>query len=185
VILLVDNYDSFTYNLRDYLLQLGKKVEVKRNDEPLASFHLNYEAVVLSPGPETPEKANNLLKIIEIYENHPLLGVCLGHQAIATYFGSKLAKAKQPVHGKIRAIFHEGDILFKDIPRIFDVVRYHSLIVEDCDYPLVTTSMSKEKEIMSFRHTEKPIFGVQYHPESILTQHGLQLLKNWLSISKI
>jgi anthranilate synthase component 2 len=185
VILLVDNYDSFTYNLRDYLLQLGKEVEVKRNDEPLNSFHANYEAVVLSPGSETPEKANNLLKIINIYQNHPVLGICLGHQAIATFFGSKIAKAKQAIHGKVREVQHQGDLLFKDVPEKFNVVRYHSLIVETCDYPLVVTSVSLENEVMSFRHQNKLIFGLQFHPESILTEYGLQVLKNWLAISKI
>ena len=185
MILLVDNYDSFTYNLRDYLLQLGKKVEVKRNDEPLNSFHLDYEAVVLSPGPETPDKANNLLEIIAIYQNHPLLGVCLGHQAIAVFFGSKIIKAQQAIHGKVRDVQHQGDALFNNIPEKFKAVRYHSLIVESCDAPLVTTSTSIENEVMSFRHRSKLIFGLQFHPESILTEYGLQLLKNWLAISKI
>ncbi len=185
MILLVDNYDSFTYNLRDYLLQLGKEVEVKRNDESLESFHTNYEAVVLSPGPETPQKANNLLKIIEIYQDYPLLGVCLGHQAIATFFGSKLVKAIQPIHGKVREVQHQGDVLFDGIPAKFNVVRYHSIVVERCDYPLVMTSESLEKEVMSFRHESKPIFGLQFHPESILTEHGLQVLQNWLAFSKI
>jgi len=147
VILLVDNYDSFTYNLRDYLLQLGKEVEVKRNDEPLHSFHTYYEAVVLSPGPETPEKANNLLEIIDLYQDLPLLGVCLGHQALAVYFGSKLVKAEKPIHGKIRTVQHNGSGLFHQIPKKFDVVRYHSLIVETCDLPLVSTSTSLSHEL--------------------------------------
>ena len=183
--MLIDNYDSFTYNLRDYLLQLGKEVEVKRNDEPLDSFHANYEGVVLSPGPETPEKAHNLLGLIDFYQNHPLLGVCLGHQAIASFFGSKVIKAKQAVHGKVREVQHNADVLFRKIPQKFNAVRYHSLVVEHCDYPLVVTSISPENEVMSFRHQDKLIFGLQFHPESILTEHGLQLLKNWLSISKI
>ena len=124
-------------------------------------------------------------KIIEIYENLPLLGVCLGHQALATYFGSKLMKAKLPIHGKIRKVKHLGDPIFHKIPESFFAVRYHSLIVQNCDYPLITTSTSVENEIMSFRHESKLIFGLQFHPESILTEYGLQLLKNWLAISKI
>lgn len=185
MILLVDNYDSFTYNLRDYLLQLGKEVEVKRNDDPLASFHLNYEGVVLSPGPETPEKANQLLQIIEIYQNLPLLGICLGHQALAVFFGSKLVKAEQPIHGKLRQVYHQGDELFNQIPEKFNVVRYHSLIVDRCIPPLKVTSISPKKEVMSLRHVEKSIFGIQFHPESVLTEYGFQLLKNWVAISKI
>lgn len=185
MILLVDNYDSFTYNLKDYLLQLGQEVEVKRNDEPLDTFHQNYDAVVLSPGPGIPQKSNNLLSIIKVYENHPLLGICLGHQALAVHFGLKLKKAIQPIHGKIRPVIHNGDELYNDIPEKFNVVRYHSLVIDKLSNPLIVNSWSESQEIMGFRHIEKLIFGIQYHPESILTEYGFQLLRNWLSICKI
>jgi anthranilate synthase/aminodeoxychorismate synthase-like glutamine amidotransferase len=181
MILLLDNFDSFTYNLQDYLSQIGLKCEVVRNDIPLEKIILkDYKAVLLSPGPGKPADAGNLLSVINYYHDKlPILGICLGHQALAAYFGATVRKANYPMHGKVSMINCYSDPIFDNIPKQINVVRYHSLITENLPPALKVLAYTSENEIMSFRHISLPIYGLQFHPEAILTEHGLQLLKNW------
>ena len=185
-ILLLDNYDSFTYNLYDYLLQTGVECRVLRNDAlPLAAFEsLAFDAIVFSPGPRRPVDAGLMLPLIEQFHRRvPMLGICLGHQAIGEFFGAKLIKAKVPMHGKTTVIRHSDHPLFKDIPVEFTVMRYHSLLLESLgDTPLRCLATTTDGEIMALEHQFLPLTGVQFHPESILTECGLQLLKNWVAM---
>ena len=184
-ILLVDNYDSFTYILYDYFLQLGSDCTVIRNDE--LSFDqvlkLDFDALVLSPGPKRPEDAGLMTELIaHFHDKKPILGICLGHQGIGEFFGAKLIKAKLPVHGKTSTLFHQNHDLFRGLPDHFKVMRYHSLLlknIEATDLEEIATTSSGEA--MAIAHKKLPIIGVQFHPESILTEHGLQMLENWLS----
>lgn len=182
MILLLDNFDSFTYNLVDYFTQLGQKVEVVRNTTPLEEIVVyKYDAVVLSPGPETPDKAGNMMDVIDYYhKTHPILGICLGHQAIGEYFGGKVIKAIKPMHGKISTIDASLSSLFLKIPPEFSVVRYHSLILSNVPNIVNVIALSKDDEIMAIEHKQLPIYGVQFHPEAILTEFGLDILKNWI-----
>ncbi|HXA02842.1 MAG TPA: aminodeoxychorismate/anthranilate synthase component II [Cytophagaceae bacterium] len=181
MILLLDNFDSFTYNLQDYLYQIGLNCEVIRNDVPIEKIILkDYQAVVFSPGPGKPEVAGNLMALIDYYHDKlPILGICLGHQALAAYFGASVRKAKYPMHGKISLITCYPDPIFNNIPDHINVVRYHSLITENLPPALKVLAHTPENEIMAFRHISLPIYGLQFHPEAILTECGLQLLKNW------
>lgn len=183
-LLLIDNFDSFTYNLVDYLSQLGANCHVVRNDVSLdAITGQPYDGVVLSPGPETPEKAGNLMEILAYYHQKlPILGVCLGHQAIGEFFGAKLGKAIRPMHGKLSTISVHPDPLWNDLPSHFQVVRYHSLILTEIAFPLKILATTAENEVMAIRHVSYPIWGVQFHPEAILTAHGLAILRNWLNV---
>lgn len=185
-ILLLDNYDSFTYNLYDYLLQTGVECRVLRNDAlPLAAFeNLEFDAIVFSPGPKRPADAGLMLPFIErFYDRIPMLGICLGHQAIGAFFGAKLVKANVPMHGKTTAIRHTGHPLFKGIPTQFTVMRYHSLLLESLDStPLNCIATTDDGEIMALEHRNLPIVGVQFHPESILTEYGLKMLRNWVGM---
>jgi anthranilate synthase/aminodeoxychorismate synthase-like glutamine amidotransferase len=183
MVLLLDNFDSFTYNLQDYLYQIGFECDVVRNDVPLREITLkDYQAVVLSPGPGKPEDAGNLIAVIDHYHDKlPMLGICLGHQAIASYFGASVKKAAIPMHGKISAIQCYPDPVFENIPAHINVVRYHSLITENLPSSLMVLAHTSESEIMAFRHISLPLYGFQFHPEAILTENGLQLLKNWYS----
>lgn len=187
-ILLLDNYDSFTYNLYDYLLQTGVACQVLRNDAlPLSDVErLDFRAIVFSPGPKRPADAGLMLPLIDRYHDRiPMLGICLGHQAIGEYFGAKLVKAKVPMHGKTTEIRHSGHPLFKDIPTRFTVMRYHSLLLESLDgTPLECLATTDDGEIMALKHNTLPLFGVQFHPESILTECGLQLLRNWVTMAQ-
>lgn len=189
MILLVDNFDSFTYNLVDYFRQLGEDVEVVRNIiDPETIEWSRYQGLVLSPGPETPEKANFLLKYLAIAEDKlPILGICLGHQAINIHFGGTLKKGKIPMHGKVSTITQTGnkDPLFLDIPEAFNVVRYHSLVIDKLAIPIHTLAETVDNEVMAIKHINKKIYGVQFHPESILTDFGLKLLDNWLKVTRI
>lgn len=182
-ILLLDNFDSFTYNLYDYLLQLGAEVMVRRNNElePEDIKSWNIEALVLSPGPCKPSEAGIMPAVIERWHKElPILGICLGHQGLAEFFGAEVLKAKLPMHGKTSFIEHDGLELFEDIPNPMEVMRYHSLIVKDLtNTPLQVTARTSEGEIMAFRHNTLPIHGVQFHPESILTPQGMDMLRNW------
>jgi len=184
-ILLVDNYDSFTYNLYDYFCQLGAICTVIRNDEyPIHAIQqMTFDGLVLSPGPKTPREAGLLMQLIEVYHRTtPILGICLGHQGIAEFFGAKLVKAILPMHGKTSMIQHTGHSLFQNIPTSFEVMRYHSLIIEGIENTnLNVIATTKTHEIMAIAHEELPLVGVQFHPESILTEYGLQLLNNWLA----
>lgn len=184
-ILLIDNYDSFTYNLYDYFLQLGVSCLVLRNDEStLADIrNLNFDALVFSPGPQKPKDAGLLMDVLNEYHDRlPILGICLGHQAIGEYFGATLTKAALPVHGKANTITHQNHPLFHDLPSQFKVMRYHSLILEHiAASPLQEIAQTEAGEIMAIAHPLLPICGVQFHPESILTEHGLAMLENWLA----
>lgn len=183
-ILLLDNYDSFTYNLYDYLLQTGSECQVLRNDAlSLAAFEqLDFQAIVFSPGPKRPADAGLMPALIErLHDRVPMLGICLGHQALGEFFGAKLVKAAIPMHGKTTEIRHNRHPLFANIPERFTVMRYHSLLLESLDgTPLECLAKTDEGEIMALAHRTLPLLGVQFHPESILTEHGLQLLKNWV-----
>jgi anthranilate synthase component 2 len=183
MVLLVDNYDSFTYNLVDYLIQLGSGIRVFRNDDPIEKItQEQYTGIVLSPGPGKPEDSGHLLKLIRYYENLlPILGICLGHQALGTYFGAGLGKAIRPMHGKFSEIEVKNDYLFKDIPSSFRVVRYHSLVLTGLNGMIEPIARSAEGEIMAIRHINRNIRGLQFHPEAVLTDFGFQILGNWVS----
>ncbi len=187
-ILLIDNYDSFTYNLKDYLLQLGAEVRVERNDTlPLEDyFELSCDAIVLSPGPQRPENAGHLMRILAYYhDKKPILGICLGHQALGLYFGAIVKRASLPVHGKTSTLNHRGHQLFVGLPATFEVMRYHSLVVENLEKtPLKVIATTTQGEVMAFSHATFPIIGLQFHPESILTEFGLEMMKNWMDAIK-
>lgn len=187
MILLIDNYDSFTYNLVDYFEQLGVQVEVIQNDTPKKQLQLNkYDGVVISPGPETPEKANGLNEYLPLLIGEiPLLGICLGHQAIASYLGGRLDKASKPMHGKLSEIVIDGGILFNGLPLVFQVVRYHSLLIYDLPEMLIPTAKTKAGELMAFEDLELKVHGMQFHPEAALTEYGLDMLRNWLTFYNI
>jgi len=187
MILLIDNYDSFTYNLYHYLIQAGEKeVLVKRNDEITIDEikKLNPRGIVLSPGPCTPNEAGICLDVIEKLQGiFPIFGVCLGHQSIGQAFGGKVIKT-YPMHGKISEIFHKGKNLFKNLPSPFKATRYHSLIIEKetCPTDLEITAETKDGIIMAIAHKKLKIYGVQFHPESIASEHGHQIIKNFLDL---
>lgn len=189
MILLIDNYDSFVHNLARYVRQLGRDVQVVRNDALDAEgvMALEPEAIILSPGPCTPDEAGNSLAIVRACAGKvPTLGVCLGHQTIGQVFGGKVSRAVRPMHGKTSLITHNGECIFKDIPNPMKVTRYHSLIVqldEGGESPLVVDAVSEDGEIMAFHHRNLPVFGVQFHPEAILTEHGYDLLRNFLTLT--
>ncbi len=185
-VLLIDNYDSFTYNLFQYLSELGAAVEVRRNDALTVAdaAALGPDRIVVSPGPCTPAEAGISVEIIrELGARIPTLGVCLGHQAIGAAFGGAVVRAPQIMHGKLSAIHHEGKGVFAGLPAPFTATRYHSLIVRRDDLPaeLEVTAWSEDGLIMGLRHRELPIEGVQFHPESIMTDGGKNLLKTFLA----
>jgi len=185
MILMIDNYDSFTYNLVQYLGELGADVRVHRNDQITIQEieKLKPAKIVISPGPCTPSKAGVSKEVAKAFAGKiPLLGVCLGHQSIAEVFGGEIVKAAKLMHGKTSNIFHDGKSVFKNLPNPFEATRYHSLIVNRATLPdcFEVTAETEEKEIMGLRHKELDVEGVQFHPESILTLHGKDLLKNFL-----
>jgi para-aminobenzoate synthetase component II len=179
MLLVIDNYDSFTYNLVQYLGELGAEMRVVRNDEVTLDEveGMQVERILISPGPGTPDTAGIAARL-------PILGVCLGHQAIGQHFGGKVVRAPEPVHGKPVEIIHDGRTIFGDIPNSFEAGRYHSLIVERDGFPdeLEISAESPDGLVMGLRHRELPIEGVQFHPESILTEHGKKLLQNFLEL---
>lgn len=187
MILLIDNYDSFTYNLYHYLIQAGEKdVLVKRNDEISLDeiSQLNPKGIVLSPGPCTPNEAGICLDVVKKFkETYPIFGVCLGHQTIGQVFGGNIIKT-HPMHGKISEVYHTNKNIFKDLPSPFKATRYHSLIIERETFPeheLEITAETKDGIIMGISHKKHKVFGVQFHPESIASEHGHQMIKNFLS----
>lgn len=182
-LLLLDNYDSFTYNLYDYLAQLGVPCTVLRNDETTveAIEQANYAGMVLSPGPHRPQDAGILMDVLRcFYDQMPILGICLGMQAIGEFFGASLVKAAMPMHGKQSPIQHDGTGLFEGLEQGTSVMRYHSLVLEDLPDVLETTAWTTEGECMALRHRQHDLVGVQFHPESILTKDGQVMLQNWV-----
>ena len=183
-ILVVDNYDSFVFNLVQYLQQLGAEVVVKRNDEVNAESINGFDGVLLSPGPGTPEDAGACIEIVNaaIEKQKPLLGVCLGHQAIGAALGGKVSRAPELLHGKTSQVQHKNEGVFKDLKSPFRATRYHSLAIETPSIPeeLLVTATTDTGVIMGVKHKSAPIEGVQFHPESVLTEGGHHLLANWL-----
>ncbi len=183
-VLVVDNYDSFVYNLVQYLAQLGSEVTVRRNDE--IDFHTlsQFDGLLISPGPGTPESAGQSIELVQWAAANavPLLGVCLGHQAIAVAFGATVSRAPELLHGKTSSVFHSGVGLLADLPSPFTATRYHSLAIEAVTLPtdVEVTGKTESGVVMAIEHRTLPISGVQFHPESVLTEHGHQMLGNWL-----
>ena len=191
MILMIDNYDSFTFNIVQYLGELGADVVVKRNDEVSIDEieKLNPDRIVISPGPCTPNEAGVSIDVVKnFYQKKPILGVCLGHQTIGQAFGGKIVSAKRIMHGKTSKINHDGDYLFENIQQNFTATRYHSLVIDEKSLPdsLIITARTdeseNESEIMGIRHKKYRLFGVQFHPESILTEYGHKLLENFLNV---
>ncbi len=189
MILLIDNYDSFTFNLVHFLGDLGATCDVRRNDEltPADALALHPEAIVLSPGPCTPNDAGICLDLVAAAAGAvPILGVCLGHQAIGQAFGGNVVRAPVPMHGKLSVISHGNGDVFAGLPSPFRATRYHSLVVDRATMPdaLVPTAWTEDGLVMGLRHRSLPVFGVQFHPESIASQHGHDLLANFLAIAR-
>lgn len=185
MVLMVDNYDSFTYNLVQYLGELGEEVRVCRNDKITCEEigELQPDRIVISPGPCSPNEAGVSLAVIQCFAGViPILGVCLGHQTIGQAFGGTVVRAEKLMHGKTSPIHHDGRSVFREIPSPFTATRYHSLIVDRDSLPdcLEVTAWTDDGEIMGIRHRDYPVEGVQFHPESILTEHGHRLLQNFL-----
>jgi anthranilate synthase/aminodeoxychorismate synthase-like glutamine amidotransferase len=187
VILMIDNYDSFTYNLVQYLGILGTDVEVRRNDrislEEIKA--MGPERLVISPGPGVPESAGIIIPIIQRFYRHvPILGVCLGHQAVGVSFGGRVIRAARLMHGKVSQISHDNRGLFRNVPDPFTATRYHSLAVDAKSLPgcLEISATAEDGEIMGLRHRDYPVHGIQFHPESILTKEGMRILENFLKI---
>lgn len=190
MILMIDNYDSFTYNLVQYFGELGEEISVKRNDEITLEEieQLAPEYLVISPGPCTPDEAGISLEAIRYFSGKiPILGVCLGHQAIAQVFGGEVVKAGRLLHGKTSKIFHDGKTIFSKVDEPFRATRYHSLIVKNEQLPhcLEVSAWTNSNEIMGIRHKELAVEGVQFHPESIMTKAGKQLLQNFLQLYRL
>ena len=189
-ILLIDNYDSFTYNLAQIFLESHISLDIKKNDDPLLrnDMSLQFQALVISPGPGRPELAGFCKDIISKYHKTlPILGVCLGHQALGEFFGAKLVAAPRIMHGKTSKIFHDGETLFSKIETPLQAMRYHSLILESEKIPscLEVSAWTEEGEVMAIRHKDWPLEGVQFHPESILTKEGKKIIKNFLVFNNL
>ena len=187
MILLIDNYDSFTYNLAQFLGQLGEKLEVRRNDQISLDeiADLAPERIVISPGPGIPRRAGVTIPVVREFSGRiPILGVCLGHQAIGEAFGGRVIRAKELMHGKTSAIHHDGKTIFRGLPQDFIATRYHSLIVERKSLPRVLeiSAETEDGTIMGLRHRQMKVEGVQFHPESVLTEVGIRLLQNFLAL---
>ena len=187
-ILVLDNYDSFVYTLNGYLQQLGAETEVLRNDvvseAELPALMAKYDAILISPGPGTPAEAGLSIAVVKqaLQTGQSVFGVCLGHQAIAEAMGATVTSAEELMHGKTSKVNHDGSLVFKDVPQPFVATRYHSLAIVDSTVPedLTVTARTDGGIIMAVQHASKPIYGVQYHPESVLTESGYQMLGNWL-----
>jgi anthranilate synthase/aminodeoxychorismate synthase-like glutamine amidotransferase len=183
-VLVIDNYDSFVYNLVQYIGSLGAEPVVMRNDLPLAEMRATQpDAVVISPGPGRPEDAGNSIDAIKtLGSDTPVLGVCLGHQAIGEAFGGLVVRADELMHGKTSLVFHESQGILEGMPNPFEAVRYHSLVIDPASVPeeLEVTAYTSDKVVMAVRHRELPIQGVQFHPEAVLTERGMKLVENFL-----
>ena len=185
MLLIFDNYDSFTFNLCDYFKQLGQELLVIRNNEKTIEEieQLTFTGIVISPGPGVPSESGILMELIERWHTRvPILGICLGHQALGICFGAKLIKAPYPMHGKVSEIDLTDHKMWEDIPKNIEVCRYHSLVIQISENgPLKETALSKDDQVnMAFAHNNLPIWGIQFHPEAILTQFGIEILNNWL-----
>jgi anthranilate synthase/aminodeoxychorismate synthase-like glutamine amidotransferase len=182
-VLLLDNYDSFTYNLLDYLETAGAACSVLRNDEPgLFAAAASADAIVLSPGPGTPETAGQLMECIARFIGQkPMLGICLGHQALGLHFGGVLQRAAEPMHGKTSEVLHDGKGVFSSLPNPLRVCRYHSLLLADAGTGTEITARTADQAIMGLRNTAMRCEGLQFHPEAILTNYGREMIQNWLS----
>jgi anthranilate synthase component II len=188
VLLVIDNYDSFTFNLVQYFGQMGVEQRIFRNDEitPAEALKLNPDRVLLSPGPCSPKEAGVTLDIIKAFEGKkPILGVCLGHQSIGHYYGGNVFRASRLMHGKTSPIIHHNTDVFRGMPQNFAATRYHSLLVERSTFPkdLEITAETAEGEVMGLRHKTLPVWGVQFHPESIATEGGMKILQNFLELN--
>jgi anthranilate synthase/aminodeoxychorismate synthase-like glutamine amidotransferase len=187
-VVIIDNYDSFTYNLVHYVGELGAEPVVFLNDTPLKEIiRARAERIIISPGPKTPKDAGISVEVVRRFGKEiPILGVCLGHQSIAYAFGGRIVPAKRLMHGKVSKIRHDGSLLFRGVPNPFEATRYHSLAVDRNSLPsclcVTAVTADEDQEIMGLRHEEYPIFGVQFHPESILTPHGKIIVKNFLEM---
>ncbi len=189
MILVIDNYDSFTYNLVQYIGELGERVEVYRNDKiTLEEIEKKSPGrIVISPGPGRPDDAGISKDVIKKLAGRiPILGVCLGHQCIAEVYGADVGRGDKIMHGKVSQIYHDGEDVFSGIPSPFTATRYHSLVVDPKTLkdPLILTAWTEDNEVMGIRHKDFPLSGVQFHPESILTKEGMNILRNFLSLSK-
>lgn len=185
MILIVDNYDSFVHNVARYFVELGAEVAVVRNDR-ISPADLKARAIVISPGPCTPREAGQSIELVRAFSGRlPILGICLGHQVIGDVFGGHVTRARRPLHGESSEIIHDGTGIFAGLPNRFSAGRYHSLIVDlqGYDTPLAVTATSDDGEIMAVQHRDHPTFGVQFHPESILTEHGYDLIGNFLRVA--
>lgn len=193
MLLLIDNYDSFSHNLARYFVELGCELRVVRNDaiQPAEISPDNIDAIIISPGPCTPDESGVSLEVIRQFAGKiPIIGVCLGHQAIGQVYGATVCQAQQIRHGKLSQIRHCGDPLFNNIPEYFTVTRYHSLVIDPDSLPdslevLAWTNDAETPEIMAIKHKQLPLWGVQYHPESLLTEYGHQVLLNFLTLAKV
>jgi anthranilate synthase/aminodeoxychorismate synthase-like glutamine amidotransferase len=185
-ILLLDNYDSFTYMLKDYIGQGDVACTVMRNDDVNLLEEIDeYNAIVISPGPQTPSDAGQLMSVVKHFATtKPILGVCLGHQAIGMHFGAQLVKAQRPMHGKVDTIEHSSNVLFQHIPNSFSATRYHSLILQQLPEELNVIATSADNEVMGIAHKSLPLWGIQFHPESCTTAYGLQLIRNFLTLAQ-
>lgn len=186
MILMIDNYDSFTYNLVHYLGELGEEILVYRNDKitPGDIESISPQSIVISPGPCTPKEAGISVEVVRKFAGRiPILGVCLGHQAIAYAYGTKIIRAQRLLHGKTSKIYHTGEGVFRDIPDGFEATRYHSLLVdrESLTVDFIVTAWTDQNEIMGIRHRSMLLEGIQFHPESVLTKHGMQILENFIN----
>jgi para-aminobenzoate synthetase component II len=184
MILIVDNYDSFVHNVARYFVELGEQVLIRRNDE-VTRDDVKCKAILISPGPCAPLQAGQSMEIVAKHSGQvPILGICLGHQVIGQVFGDHVTRAQRPMHGDSSSIAHSGTDVFQGLPQGFNVGRYHSLIVEPRGAsPLKITATSEDGEVMGLAHASHPTFGVQFHPESILTEHGYDILRNFLKVA--
>lgn len=186
-LIIIDNYDSFTYNIVQYIKELGFEPQIFKNDEITVSElkKMKFDSIIISPGPKNPDQSGISMDVIaEFYKTKRILGICLGHQCIAQHFGCKIIKSKEPTHGKVSKIYFESDTIFDGIEQGFDATRYHSLIVDNntisnCIIPLAYT---EDKVLMALKHRYYPIYGVQFHPEAILTKYGRELLANFITL---
>jgi len=194
-ILIIDNYDSFTHNIKHYLETLGKQVLLLENDDAklddIDALHCSH--IILSPGPGNPNQAGRTLEVIARYHQHyPMLGVCMGHQCLAQYFGARIVHTHTVMHGKLSTLHHDDSILFNGLPKNFNVMRYHSLLIEQSNLPncLTMTGWTQDphgnvQEIMAIQHQDYPVFGIQYHPEAVLTEYGYEIFHRFLATQPI